>query len=107
MRFEVVLSESAERDIEDICRYIAAASGIANAERVFGGIEAVCLQLSRFPERGNGPQELLPLGIRDYREVHFKPYRILYRIMGRRVVISCVLDGRRDMQSLLHERLLR
>lgn len=107
MRFEVLFSEDAERDIEDIYRYIAASDGVASAERVLSGIEAACLGLSELPHRGHCPKELLPLGIRDYHEVHFKPYRIVYRITGRRVVIYCVLDGRRDMQSLLHERLVR
>ena len=53
------------------------------------------------------PKELRPLGISEYREAHYKPYRIIYRIMNRTVVIYCVVDGRRDMQSLLHLRLLR
>jgi toxin ParE1/3/4 len=47
------------------------------------------------------------LGITEYREVHFKPYRVIYRVMKKAVVIYCVLDGRRDMQSLPHRRLLR
>jgi toxin ParE1/3/4 len=47
------------------------------------------------------------LGITEYREVHHDPYRIIYRVFERRVVVYCVLDGRRDMQSLLQMRLLR
>ena len=47
------------------------------------------------------------LGITDYREAHFKPYRIIYRVMGQQVIVYCVLDGRRDMQSLLLRRLMR
>ena len=42
-----------------------------------------------------------------YREVHFKPYRIIYEIVGRKVFIHCVLDGRRAVQELLERRLLR
>jgi len=36
------------------------------------------------PERGVYPKELLDLGIRDYREVFFKPCRIIYRLQGER-----------------------
>ena len=36
----------------------------------------------------------------------FKPYRLIYRVMGRQVVIYLIVDGRRDMQSLLANRLL-
>ena len=94
MRFEVVISADAERDIADIVGYIAA-------------IERACSGLAGFPHRGNFPKELVSLGIREYREAHFKPYRIVNRVMERRVVVYCVLDGRRDMQTLLQLRLLR
>jgi toxin ParE1/3/4 len=70
-------------------------------------LEATCLRLDQYPARGNVPKELLSLGINDFREAHWKPYRIIYRIVGQRVVIYCVLDGRRNMQTLLQRRLLR
>ena len=44
--------------------------------------------------------------IKDYRQVFFKPYRLIYRVMGRDVVVLVIADGRRDMQSLLTRRLL-
>ncbi len=53
-----------------------------------------------------GPPELAALGIRAYREVFFKPYRLIYRVEKRRVVVFLIADGRRDMQSLLARRLL-
>ena len=107
MRFKVVISADAERDIEDIVGYIANNDGLPRAERVLGGIERSCSGLADFPHRGNVPKELVSLGIREYREAHFKPYRIVYRVMERRVVVYCVLDRRRDMQTLLQLRLLR
>ena len=58
------------------------------------------------PERGNYPRELLDLGIKDFRQVFFKPYRLIYRVMGRDVVVLVIADGRRDLQSLLARRLL-
>ncbi len=107
MSFDVRLTVDAERDIEDIYRYIAEHGGVGIAERVLAGIERKCIGLAHFPARGDVPNELLALGIRDFRETHDKPYRIMYRIAGRTVIVLCVLDGRRDMQSLLQNRLLR
>jgi len=46
------------------------------------------------------------LGEQEYRQVLFKPYRLIYRVVGRRVVVYVIADGRRDMQSLLARRLL-
>ena len=107
MPFAVLLSEDAGRDIEDVWRYVTERDGADVAGRMLEGLEEACRSLAEFPERGNVPKELQALGIADYREVHFKPYRIIYRVMGRRVIVYCVLDGRRDMQSLLLRRLMR
>ncbi len=55
MSYEVRLTLDAERDIEDIHRYIAVDSGVGIAERVFAGIQRKCEALAHFPERGNVP----------------------------------------------------
>jgi toxin ParE1/3/4 len=62
--------------------------------------------LSTNPERGSVPKELRSLGIKDYRQSFFKPYRVIYRVLDRRVVVYVIADGRRDMQNLLARRLL-
>jgi len=107
VRFKVRLTGGARRDIQDIYRYIADNDSAGRADYVAGGLEKACAELANFPARGNYPKELLLLGIQDYREAHFKPYRIVYQIIGRTVFVHCVLDGRRDMQPLLQRRLLR
>jgi toxin ParE1/3/4 len=107
VRFEVWLTADAERDIEEIHRYIGEYDGAMNADRVLARLEEQCRRLEYLPARGNVPRELLRLGIKEYRQVHYKPYRIIYRIIGQRVIVYCILDGRRDMQSLLQRRLLR
>ena len=65
-----------------------------------------CLR-SEHPRRGNHPRELLDIGIRDYREVFFKSYRIIYRVTEDTVHVLVIADGRRDMQTLLERRLLQ
>ena len=106
MPFKVFLAEDAEWDIEDIYRYIAEHDAIENTGRVVDALEQLCAKLAEFPERGNVPKELRGLGITEYREVSYKPYRIVYRVFEGRVVIYCVVDCRRDMQSFLQRRLL-
>jgi toxin ParE1/3/4 len=44
--------------------------------------------------------------VRDFRETAFKPYRVIYRVEGKRVLVYVIADGRRDLQSLLSRRLL-
>jgi len=101
------MTDDAERDIEDICRHVAAYDAIDRAAHILANLERTCRKLSIFPDRGNVPKELARIGISDYREIHWKPCRIVYRIDGRRVLIYCVLDGRRDIRTLLQHRLLR
>ncbi|MFK0166545.1 type II toxin-antitoxin system RelE/ParE family toxin [Rhizobium sp. NPDC090279] len=107
MPYQVLFVEAAEQDLEDLYRFLASRDGVQTAERLLGEIEQACLGLEDFPGRGNVPKELLGLGITEYRELHHKPWRMIYRIMGRDVIIYCIADGRRDMQSLLERRLLR
>jgi hypothetical protein len=37
-----------------------------------------------FPERGTYRKELLALGIRDFRQTAFKPYRVIYRVIAQK-----------------------
>lgn len=106
MRFEVLLTEDASRDLEDLHDYIAQHDAPAKAGHVLDGIEKAVESLAAFPESGAYPKELLALGIREYRETFFKPYRVIYRVIGQRVYVYLIADGRRDMQTLLARRLL-
>lgn len=105
-RFEVLLTEGAGQDLEAIYDYIAESDSVANANSVLDALMRVVDSLSRFPERGSYPKELVGLGITEYRQTFFKPYRLIYRITGSRVIIYLIVDGRRDMQSVLARRLL-
>ena len=107
MAFRVFLTADAACDLEELNSYIARHDAPGKAEHVLANIEKICNKLSESPERGVYPKELLALGIRDYREVFFKPYRVLYRVMGDTVYILLIVDGRRDMQTLLQRRLLK
>ena len=106
MSFEVFLTEDAAADLAELYAYIATSDSPASADSVLSKIEKVVTGLSELPERGNHPPELLELGIREYRERFFKPYRIIYRMLGDKIYVLLIADGRRNMQSLLEHRLL-
>jgi len=106
MPFAVFLTDDAARDLDELCDYIAVQDAPQKADHVLEEIEKAFSRLSEFPERGAYPKELLALGLREYREVFFQPYRIIYRVMDKNVYVLLIADGRRDMQSLLQRRLL-
>lgn len=62
--------------------------------------------LKTTPDRGSYVNELRSLGISEYRQIFFKPYRLIYRVHSKQVIIYVISDGRRDMESLLARRLL-
>ena len=106
MAFLVQLTDDAARDLEEICDYIARHDEPGRADYVLEQIEKAFSSLSESPERGNYPAELLDIGIREYREIFSRPYRIIYRVMENNVYVLLIADGRRDMQTLLQRRLL-
>lgn len=106
MAFVVLLTEDAANDLSDIYTYISKRDSPKKAEYVLDQIENKIISLSRLPERGVYPKELISLGIRDHREIFFKPYRIIYRVVNENVYVYLIADGRRDMQTLLQRRML-
>jgi toxin ParE1/3/4 len=107
MKFSIVLIVAAKSDLREIFRYVELNDSIERADNLVDGIEQAITALTVMPQRGHYPPELDKIGIREFREIHFKPYRIIYSIHKNEVIVHCVLDGRRDMQTLLQQRLLR
>jgi toxin ParE1/3/4 len=105
-KFEVLLTGGAGQDLEAIHDYISEFDCVANANYVLDELMDVVESLSKFPERGSYPKELVSLGIKEYRQTFFKPYRVIYRVTGSQVIVYLIADGRRDMQSVLARRLL-
>ena len=106
MPFTVFLTANAAGDLEELYDYIALHDAPGKSEQVLARIEKILSSLSESPERGTYPKELLAFGIRDYREIFFKPYRVIYRVLANSVHVFLIADGRRDMQTLLQRRLL-
>ena len=106
MLFAVLLTNDAARDLEELYDYIALHDAPQRADYVLEQVEKAFSTLSEFPERGAYPKELVSIGIREYREIFFKPYRIVYRVIDKNIYVLLIVDGRRDMQTLLQRRLL-
>lgn len=107
MTYRVILTPGAIGDIESIYLFIAQNAGPMTADDVLRGLEKQIDRLSTVPERGNVPKELSAMGRADFRELHFKPYRVFYRVSKSTVEVMAVMDGRRDMSTLLRQRLTR
>lgn len=106
MKFSVLVTADAQRDLDDIHAYIASQDGLDRADAILDRLGATLSKLTKRPNRGEYPPELVALGIRQFRQVHFKPYCAIYQVTGSEIHVLVVADGRRDMQALLQRRVL-
>lgn len=107
MSLPVIVLREAERDLEGIVDFIADHDSAENARHLLRSLNDVIRRLANLPSRGSISKELRALGLDQFREAHHKPYRIIYRVREDAVIVHCIIDGRRDMQSLLQQRLLQ
>lgn len=105
-RLPVDWAAIAERDLVEIIEYIARDDPGA-AERVLYTLEARASSLKTLAARGRVVPELQRVQVRAYRELLVNPYRLMYRVESARVVVVGVFDGRRNLEDILIDRLLR
>jgi len=108
-RYAVQLTAGAEQDLDEIIGFVAAHDSPAKAEGLLDRVLATADTLRTAPQRGSIPRELLALGLREFRQTMFKPYRLIYVVREAprpTVTIVVIADGRRDMNALLQRRLL-
>ncbi len=107
MKYKVNVVKSAEDDLLEIYKYIYFNDCEENADKFYAKLIEKISSLQEFPKRGRILSELKLLGVEDFLEITYKPFRIIYQILEKVNFVHCVLDGRRDMQKLLQERLVR
>jgi toxin ParE1/3/4 len=105
MIYPVRITSAAWRDLEEIHNWIAEHDSPEKADYVLDQLSEAAESVAAFPHRGSRPRELPPGMEVEYRQVFFKPYRVIYEIMRDEVVIHLIADGRRNLQSLLMRRL--
>lgn len=102
----VLWTDTARLDLQSLLEYIAEQDPAA-AVQVLDRIERKALTLQALSQRGRIVAELREVGVMHYRELIERPWRIVYRMDASRILVLAVLDSRRDLQSLLLERLIR
>ena len=103
-KYDVVWSNVAENDLRNIVEYIADDSP-PDALKVFKRIKQKASSLYTLPERGRIVPELRDQGILQYQELVIPPWRILYRVSEKSVLVLSVLDSRRNIEDILLKRL--
>lgn len=106
MTLPVRITFAAARDLEEIYTWIAEHDTSTKAGRVLDRIAEAAASIATLPHRGSRPDELPPGTEGEFRQVFFKPYRVIYETTPHEILIHLIVDGRRNLQSLLLRRLL-
>ena len=110
MTYEVLLSDDAARDLDEL--YAAAFSrslrrgSEGDLEGFLGLVSGLFESLSDAPERGRIAPELADVGLSEYLEVRSGDVRVVYTFDGETVVVLLLAGAGRSMQQLLQRRLL-
>ena len=104
--YAVEFAAVAERDLQAIVEFITPADPVG-ALRILEQTESRCAALKQMPERGRVVLELAAFGVHTYRELILAPWRVVYRVSGTTVSILAIVDGRRNLEDILLDRLIR
>jgi toxin ParE1/3/4 len=107
VNYSVIILPEARDDLSDLYTYVSRNDSVVKADALLNRLEEKCASLFTAPERGNTVTELERVHVQGIREIHFKPYRIIYQVIDRKVFVHAILDGRRELQELLERRILR
>ena len=99
-QYEVVLSQLAEIDINEIVSYYLQKNRDVALE-LYKRIKNRILELNNLPNKGRIVPELDENGIHEFRELIERNYRIVYSIHEMRVHILAVVDSRRNLDDIL------
>lgn len=102
MARKVYFRPQAEAELVALYDYISNRAGVTVAAGYIDRIEAACLALASFPERGRRRDDILP----GLRTVGFeRRATIAFRVLRTRVEIVTIAYGGRDFESALRESL--
>jgi toxin ParE1/3/4 len=105
-RYKVIWTKISECDLEEIIDYIAMDSR-QNALLIFDKIRKKCETLQYQPYRCRIPPEFKEIKILSYRDLILSLYRMIFKVEKNAVYILGIFDGRRDLEEILIDRIIR
>ena len=103
---EVEVSPFAQDDLNEIIEYYSSLSQ-NYVESTILEFEENVMSLKQHPRSGRIIPELERQGITQYRELIQGYYRIIYKISRDKVTVLTVIDGRRNFEEIIIEKLSR
>jgi len=105
-KYRVVVPPSAKLDLKEIIEYHYEVNR-SYSRKIFSKIIERIRELETFPEKGRVVPELRDHNITDYKELIEDYFRIVYRIYSGEVLLIAIIDGRRNVEEVLIQKLKR
>jgi toxin ParE1/3/4 len=105
-KYTIRIPTGVKKDIHEIIEYHLSERP-DYAQKIFESLSARIDSLKSFPHKGRIVPELYEYNVYEYREIIESPWRIIYRIEHKTVEIFTIIDGRRNVQDALVEKLKR
>lgn len=106
MSVRVVVLRGAEADLRELRRYVRQRFGDKAWVQSLRALRAAIGRIATHPEAGRVPDELVPLGLPQYRQVLAGANRVIYERRGDLAYVHLVCDARRDLKAVLMRRLV-
>lgn len=100
----VYWSPEAHGDLEGIVEFIAGRGDVENALTIFERIAGCVDSLATMPERGRAVPEVHLAIEPPLLELIEAPWRIMYACERKRVIVTAIIDSRRNVSAVLESR---
>jgi plasmid stabilization system protein ParE len=107
MSYKIVILASAEQDMKELRSYIIKNFSLATWQDTYNKLKDTIRSLKDFPFAGAIPEELERLNLTQFRQVISGMNRVIYEVRQEIIYIHIIADTRKDMKTLLTQRLLR
>jgi plasmid stabilization system protein ParE len=106
VKYNVVWVDLAKKDLYDIIDFISLDKKDV-AKKIYNKLKEKAKSLELMPKKGRIIPELENYNIDLYREIIENPWRIIYRIDNQEVIILAIIDGRRNVEDIIFERIIK
>lgn len=106
MSYKIVFLTSAEKDLKGLRSYIVKNFSLAAWQDTYSELKSSIRNLKTFPFTGSIPEELERLNITQYRQIISGMNRVIYEVRQETIYIHIVADTRKDMKTLLIQRVM-
>lgn len=106
MSVRVVVLRGAEADLRELRRYVGHRFGRKAWAQTLRSLRHAFGRIAAHPGSGRVPDELVPLGLSQYRQVLAAANRVIYERRAKLAHVHVVCDARRDLKTVLMRRLI-